>query len=52
MCKLLIEKGADLTLLDMANKTVVEYAKKAKYHELADFLSGELKKVRELNKGA
>lgn len=34
MCRLLIEKGAELTHLDMSNKTVLEYAKKAKYTEL------------------
>jgi hypothetical protein len=40
MCQLLIEKGADITILDMSNKTVVEYAKKAKFLEVADYLAG------------
>lgn len=52
MCKLLIDKGTDITLLDLSNKTVVEYAKKAKFTELAEYLSSELKKVREANKAA
>ena len=39
MTKLLLEKGADLTYVDSTNKTVVEYAKKAKFLELAEYLS-------------
>jgi ankyrin repeat protein len=31
MCKILIEKGADINHLDATNKTAIEYAKKAKY---------------------
>jgi ankyrin repeat protein len=38
MAALLIEKGADVTVTDSSNKTVVDYAKKAKFFDVADFL--------------
>ena len=47
MCKLIVEKGADITHQDKSGKGPVEYAKKAKFNEVADYLSGELKKVRD-----
>lgn len=47
MCKLLIEKGADLTHLDSNGKMAIEYAKKAKFMDVADYLGAELKKIRE-----
>ena len=50
MTKLLLEKGADLTDVDSSNKTVVEYAKKAKFLELAEYLGNELKKLKDQNK--
>lgn len=31
MCKLLIEKGANVTHLDTHNKTAIEYARRAKF---------------------
>ena len=39
MTKLLLEKGADLSIVDSTNKNVIEYAKKAKFIELSDFLT-------------
>jgi ankyrin repeat protein len=39
MCKILLEKGSDITHLDNNGKNVVEYAKKAKFIETAEFLA-------------
>lgn len=50
MATLLLERGADITLLDSYNKSAVEYARKAKFVELADFLNAELKRVKDLGK--
>ena len=46
MCKLLLEKGADICHLDSSNKSAIEYAKRAKFNETAEFLSTELKRVK------
>lgn len=43
MCKLLLEKGADITHHDSSRKTAVEYAKRAKYIDVAEYLDKELK---------
>lgn len=50
MAMKLIEKGADVTMTDATNKTAVEYAKKAKFNEVADYLAGELRKIKEVSK--
>ena len=50
MASLLLERGADITLLDSYNKTAVEYARKAKFMELADFLNAQLKKIKDASK--
>ncbi len=50
MAMKLIEKGADVTMTDSSNKTAVEYAKKAKFNEVADYLAGELRKIKEVSK--
>lgn len=49
-CRALLEKGADVAHTDNNGKTAVEFARKAKYTEVADFLAGELRRVREVNK--
>lgn len=38
LCKILIEKGADISHTDSNGKTAVEYAKKAKYADVAELL--------------
>jgi len=50
MCKALIEKGSDVNHLDSNSKAAVEYAKKFKFQEVADYLTSEAKKVKEINK--
>lgn len=50
MAKTLIEKGADVTLQDSHGKNVMEYAKKAKFPELTQYLTTEFKKVKEIGK--
>lgn len=42
--------GLDPTIPDDNNKLATEYAKKAKFTEIADYLASEVKKVRELQK--
>ena len=39
MCRLLLEKGSNVEHVDNTNKTAVEYAKRAKFLDTADFLS-------------
>lgn len=46
MCKALIERGCDPTVHDTHNKTAVEYARRARYHEVTDYLVAEVKKAR------
>lgn len=48
MAALLVEKGADVTVTDSSNKTVVDYAKKAKFSDVADYLANQLKKYRDV----
>jgi ankyrin repeat protein len=48
MCKALIERGCDVTHHDSHNKTAVEYARRARYHEVTEYLANEVKKAREL----
>lgn len=50
MCKALIERGADVTHTDNQGKTAIQYARKAKFNEVADYLSAELKRIKEVNK--
>lgn len=50
MASLLLSRGADIGFLDANNKTAVEYARKAKFYELGDFLNAELKRVKEVSK--
>lgn len=50
MATLLIEKGADITITDSSNKTAVDYAKKAKFTDVAEFLSNEYKKYKDFNR--
>lgn len=38
MAALLVEKGADVTHTDSSNKTAADYAKKAKFNDVADYL--------------
>lgn len=38
LCRLLIEKGADVSHTDSTGKTALEYARKAKYAEVAELL--------------
>lgn len=47
MCKALIEKGCDPTHHDSHNKTAVEYARRARYHEVTEYLSAEVKRAKE-----
>jgi ankyrin repeat protein len=47
MCKLLVERGAEVAHADKNNKTAADLARKYKYHETADYLAGELKRYRE-----
>jgi ankyrin repeat protein len=39
MCKILIEKGADICHIDSNGKNAIELAKKSKFHEVADYLN-------------
>ena len=50
MSKLLVEKGADVAHLDHQNKTAVDIARKLKNTDVAEYLSNELKRLREINK--
>jgi hypothetical protein len=47
LCKLLIEKGADVTHLDSLGKTAVEYARKAKFVDVAEYLNNELRRSKD-----
>ena len=50
MCKELIDKGCDVNHHDSNNKTAVEYAKKARFMEVVELLSAEVKKTKEIAK--
>jgi hypothetical protein len=52
MCKLLIEKGANVEHLDNTAKTAAEYAKRAKFLETADYLAHEIRKAKDGNKNS
>ena len=52
MCKLLVEKGANVEHVDNTNKTAAEYAKRAKFLDTAEFLNGEIRRLKEGNKGS
>jgi ankyrin repeat protein len=39
MAQLLVEKGADVTLVDLSNKTAVEYQRKMKQLDVAEYLA-------------
>jgi ankyrin repeat protein len=47
LCKMLIEKGADVNHLDNSGKTAVEYARKAKFMDVAEYLNNELKRTKD-----
>lgn len=47
ICRLLIERGANPLHLDSHGKNAVEYARKAKFLETAEFLNNEARKVKE-----
>jgi hypothetical protein len=50
MCRLLIEKGADITHIDSSKKTAVDWARKNKFPETAEYLLNELRRYREVTK--
>jgi ankyrin repeat protein len=50
LCRILIEKGADIGHIDSTGKSAIEFAKKAKFNEVADLLASELKRLREVGK--
>ena len=50
MVKILIEKGLDPTIHDNHGKLATEYARKAKFTEIADYLAAEVKKIKDTNK--
>jgi ankyrin repeat protein len=47
MCRLLIERGSNPAHLDSNGKTAVEYARRAKFLETAEYLNAELKRSRD-----
>lgn len=49
MCKLLVENGCDVSHHDAHNKTAVEYARRARYHEVTEFLAAQTKKAKDSN---
>ena len=52
MTKLLIEKGADIAHLDSTNKTVLDFAKKAKVPQITDYLNAEFRKIKDFSKSS
>ena len=52
MCKALVQRGCNPNHLDSHKKTPVEYAKKARFQQVADYLSMEAKKSQEQSKMA
>jgi hypothetical protein len=50
LCKVLIEKGADVAHTDTNGKTAVELARKAKFSEVAEVLGGELRRTKEVSR--
>ena len=50
MCRLIVEKGADILHLDKSGKSPAEYAKRAKFTETYEYLNNEIKKFKEMNK--
>lgn len=50
MTKCLIEKGADVSHVDSNGKSAIDFAKKSKFHEVAEYLSGEYKRIKDVNK--
>lgn len=50
MCKMLIERGCDVSHQDSTHKTAAFYAKKYGKNEVFDYLMNELQKMRELKK--
>jgi len=47
MCKLLVERGAEVAHADKSNKTAADLARKYKLHETADYLAGEVRHYRD-----
>ena len=50
MCRLLIEKGADINHVDRNNKSPADLARKNKYPEVAEYLVTEIKRFKEASK--
>jgi ankyrin repeat protein len=48
MCRVLVEKGADVSHLDSSNKTAAEYAKKSKHYDIAEYLVNEIKRTKDI----
>ena len=46
MCKLLVEKGADISILNNQGKSVTDFARKFKYPEIAELLVNEIRRVK------
>ena len=42
--------GCDINHHDSKNKTALDYAKKLKFHDISEYLSNEVKKIRDLAK--
>ena len=50
MCKGLIERGCNIMHIDSQKKTAADYARKNKFQETAEYLSLEIKKIKDLNR--
>lgn len=50
MCKILVENGCDLTILDTANKMAYHQAKKHNHMEVAEYLNNEYQNLKEQKK--
>lgn len=49
-CKMLVEKGANISHTDADNKTAQHYAKKFSKVEVQEYLAAELAKLKEVKK--
>lgn len=50
MCKALIAKGCDPMIQDSNHKNALEYARRAREHEVSEYLSAEIKKIKDKEK--
>ena len=52
MCKMLVEKGANISHSDSDNKTAVQYARKFNKTEVLEYLTNQITKLKDTSRKA